>query len=186
MLNLLDLWAPAVASALGVWFTNSFVYAALPHHKSDFKSLPNETTARKALKPQNIGAGQYNIPHLPSYHDAKKPDYIRKFEEGPVAFITVLPRGMQSVGKGLGLSLLYYFVVSLIVAYIAASTLDASTSYAGVFRVAATTAWLAYGWAMVPEAIWYGRPWKAIVKQLADSALYALVTAAIFGWLWPA
>ncbi len=186
MLMLTELWAPTIVSALGVWFTNSLVYAALPHHKSDFKPLPNEDAARKALKPQNIPAGQYNVPNLPSYHDARKPEYIRKFEEGPVAFITVLPRGIQSVGKSLGLSLLYYLMVSTLVAYLAGVTLSAGTPYLSVFRITATTAWLAYGWGIVPEAIWFGRPWKAIVKHLADSLLFALVTAGIFGWLWPA
>ena len=50
---------------------------------------------------------------------------------------------------------------------------------------ALTTAWLAYGAAYVSDAIWFGRTWKAIGKFQFDALLYGLVTAGIFGWLWP-
>lgn len=34
-------------------------------------------------------------------------------------------------------------------------------------------------------AIRYGRSWTTTVKTTVDGALYALITAGIFGWLWP-
>ena len=77
------------------------------------------------------------------------------------------------------------FVVSIFIAYIASRTLTPSEHYLAVFRVVGTTAWLAYGFGMIPEAIWFGRPWSSIIKHLIDSLVYALFTAGIFGWLWP-
>ena len=34
-------------------------------------------------------------------------------------------------------------------------------------------------------AIWYRRAWNTTVKSTIDGALYALLTAGVFGWLWP-
>jgi len=33
--------------------------------------------------------------------------------------------------------------------------------------------------------IWYGQPWKAVVKDVIDGLIYGLVTASVFTWLWP-
>ncbi|MCH9008347.1 hypothetical protein IIA29_10135 [candidate division KSB1 bacterium] len=54
-----------------------------------------------------------------------------------------------------------------------------------MFRITGTVAWLAYGAATVPDAIWFGRPWSAIGKNLFDALMYGLLTAGVFGWLWP-
>ncbi len=55
-----------------------------------------------------------------------------------------------------------------------------------MFRVTGTVAWLAYGTATVPDAIWFGRPWSGIAKGLLDALVFGLLTAGFFGWLWPA
>ena len=60
------------------------------------------------------------------------------------------------------------------------------TEYLTVFRLTGTVAWLAYGMAVVPDAIWFGRPWSSIIKTVFDALLYALLTAGVFAWLWPA
>jgi hypothetical protein len=72
------------------------------------------------------------------------------------------------------------------VAYLTGRTLSPGTEYLTVFRVAGTTAWLAYGAASVTDAIWFGRPWSSVVKTLIDALIYGMLTAGVFGWLWPA
>ncbi len=89
------------------------------------------------------------------------------------------------MGKNMALSFVYYIVIGVLVAYVAGRTLTAGTDYLAVFRIAGTVAWLGYGWAVVPEGIWFGRPWSSVVLSLADALLYALLTAGVFGWLWP-
>ena len=54
-----------------------------------------------------------------------------------------------------------------------------------VFRVVGTIAFLGYGAAHAQESIWGGRSWIVTFKHLFDSLIYALLTAATFGWLWP-
>ncbi len=185
MVTISSLWLPILISAVGVWLMSFLVWVVLPHHKSDYKALPDEEAARKALTPQNLEPGLYNIPHVTSWDDLKQPEVVRKFEEGPSAFITVVPKGVPTMGKKMVLSFVQNLFVAVLVAYMASRTLSAGAEYLAVFRVAGTTAWLACGAAYISDAIWFGRTWKAIGKFQFDALLYGLVTAGIFGWLWP-
>jgi hypothetical protein len=54
-----------------------------------------------------------------------------------------------------------------------------------VFRVVGTATWLAYGFGVVQDAIWFGKPWSSVIKHLFDALVYALLTAGVFGWQWP-
>ena len=90
------------------------------------------------------------------------------------------------MGGKLVLSIIFYLVISVVVAYLASRTLDAGANYLAVFRIPGTVAWLAYGTATIPDAIWFGRPWSSIVKGLLDALVFALLTAGFFGWSWPA
>jgi hypothetical protein len=116
--------------------------------------------------------------------DTKKPEVQKKFAEGPVGFITILPNGMPAMGKNMALTFVFYLVISAIVAYVTGRTLAPGSDYLTVFRVVCTVTWLAYGTAVIQDAIWFGRPWLSVVKSLFDALVYALLTAGVFGWLW--
>ena len=186
MVTIGALWLPILLSSIVVWMASALLWTVMPHHKSDYAKLPDEDAARRALTPQDLPPGLYNVPHVVAQADLQNPEVVGKFEEGPVAFVTVLPRGVPKMGGKMGLSFVYYLLISIVVAYMTSRTLDAGTEYLAVFRVAGTVAWLAYGTATVPDAIWFGRPWSGIVKGLGDALVYALLTAGFFGWLWPA
>jgi hypothetical protein len=183
MITILSLWLPILLSAMVVFLASMIVWPTL--HRSDYKGLPDEEAAVKALRPQNLKPGMYNIPNIPTRADLKKPEVIKKFEEGPIGFLTVLPRGVPEMGKNLMLSFLYYLSIGIMVAYVASRTLSVGAEYLAVFRITGTVAWLAYGMAVIPEAIWFGRPWSAVSKTLIDALIYGLLTAGVFGWLWP-
>jgi hypothetical protein len=183
MVSIASLWLPIVLSAVAVFILSSLVWMVLPWHKRDFSGLPDEPRAREALK--DAAPGLYNIPHCAERADFQKPEHKKKLEEGPVALLTVVPRGEPAMGKSLVQWLVWTLVVGVVVAYLTSRTLDAGTHYLRVFQVAGTTAWIAYSWASVQEAIWFGKPWSFVTKQLFDGLLYALVTAGFFGWLWP-
>jgi hypothetical protein len=185
MVTIASLWLPILLSSVLVFIASFIVWAVLPFHRSDFGALPNEAAARDALTPQNIPPGQYNIPNLPSRSDLKNPDYTKKFEEGPVGFLTVLPNGIPPMGRSLVLSFIYYLVIGAMVAYLASRMLDVTTGYLTVFRMTGTLAWLGYGFGVVPDAIWFGRPWSAVFKHLVDALIYALLTAGAFAGFWP-
>ena len=186
MVTIGALWLPILLSAVAVWVASAIIWMVMPHHKSDFAKLPDEDAARQALAPQQLVPGQYSIPYAASAKDAQDPETVRKFEEGPVGFLTVVPSGAPTMGSKIGLSMIFYLVISVIVAYLASRVLDPGADYLAVFRVTGTVAWLAYGTATVPDAIWFGRPWSVVVKGLLDSLLFGLLTAGFFGWGWPA
>ena len=86
-----------------------------------------EEAARKVL--QGLEPGLYNIPHLKSMEDMKKPENIKKFEDGPAGFLTVLPKGVPSMGKNMGISFLFNIVVGIVIAYLASRKFLASFIY---------------------------------------------------------
>ena len=186
MVTIGALWLPILLSATAVWVASALFWTVMPHHKSDWGKLPDEDAARQALTPQGLVPGQYSIPYALTHEDLQDPETIRKFEEGPVGILTVMPSGTPTMGSKITLSFVFYLVISTIVAYLVSRTLDAGADYLAVFRVTGTVAWLAYGTATVPDAIWFGRPWSGIVKGLLDALVFGLLTAGFFGWLWPA
>lgn len=183
MISLAALWLPTVLSAVAVFVVSFLVWMVLPWHKGDFRALPDEGASRAALR--DAAPGLYTVPHAARREDYGTPEHRKKLEEGPVAFVTVMRRGAPSMAKNLVQWLVWSLVVGFTAAYVASRTLDPGTEYLRVFQVVGTTAWLAYSWAYVQEGIWFGKPWSYVAKQLVDGLLYALVTAGVFGWLWP-
>jgi hypothetical protein len=186
MVTIGALWIPILLSTIAVWMASALVWMVMPHHKSDYAKLPDEEAVRRALSAQGLVPGQYSIPHAASAKDLQDPETARKFADGPVGFLTVLPSGAPAMGGNVMLSMVFYLLISTVVAYMASRTLDPGADYLAVFRVTGTVAWLAYGTATVPDAIWFGRPWSGVVKGLLDALAYGLLTAGFFGWLWPA
>lgn len=177
-----SLWLPILLSSVAVFFASFLNWVVLPTHKKDFSAVSDEEATRKALS--GLAPGQYNLPHYPDMNDLKKPEAQKKFNDGPVAFITVLPNGIPNMGKNMGMIFVFYVVVSVFAAYVATRTLDASASYLSVFRLVGTVTFLAHGMGIVQDAVWFGRPWSAVWKQMGDSLIYALLTGGFFGWLW--
>ncbi len=107
MVGIASLWLAILFSAVIVWFASALIWMVLPHHKADYKALPDEDAARTALQPQSLAPGQYNIPHLTSMKEMKLPEAQQKFAEGPVAFITVLPNGAPPMGRNMAISFVF-------------------------------------------------------------------------------
>lgn len=184
MVTIGSLWLPIVLSSVGVSITSMIIWMGLKYHSSDYNPLPNEEAARGGIG-SSLPAGVYTVPHAASPSDMGNPDFARKCEEGPVAIITVFPRGLPNIPKNLILSLISYMAIGVAVAYLAGRMLTAGADYLAVFRLTGTVAFLAYGGGTLYESIWYGRPWSVSVRLLIDALLYGLVTAGFFGWLWP-
>lgn len=186
MVSLGALWLPILVAGALVWLAGALVWMVLPHHRNDFRQVPDEEAVRDALSSDALTPGQYTIPHAADREAYQRPEIQEKFDEGPVAFLTVLPTGTAPMGKQLTLYFLYAVAVSLVAGYVASRTLGPGTAYLEVFQVTGTVAWVAYGAAYVQEGIWFGRPWSFVFKNLVDALLYGLLTAGVFGWLWPA
>jgi hypothetical protein len=183
--TLVGLWLPIVVSAVLVFVASSLVWNVLGAHNWHIRGLPDEESVRETLLKQGAAPGMYSIPYCPSPAAMKEPAFKEKLEKGPVAVLTVRKAGLPNMGAFLGGWFLYLLFVSYVVAFVCGQTLSRGTPYLLVFRVAGAVAFAGYSFAHVPNAIWWGRPWKSALKEFADGLVYALLTAGTFGWLWP-
>lgn len=184
MVTLDALWLPILVATVLVFVASSLVWMVLPHHRSDVKGLPNEAAVMDAIAKESPAPGLYNFPHAPSPKAMGDPAFQEKLKKGPVGMLTVWRSGPINMGKSMGQWVAYVLVVSTLVAYVTGRTLGPGAHYLAVFRVAGTVASLAYASAIVPAAIWWGRPWNVTWKEVIDGVAYGLLTAGAFGWLW--
>jgi len=182
----LSLWLPIVLSAVAVFLVSSLIHMLLPYHNSDFKRLPDEEKVLERLSGIDLPPGEYVFPWSDNGKEMNKPEFKAKLERGPAGFLNVFPKGCWSMGPSLALWFAYGLVVSLFAAYVAGRALGPGAPYLEVFRFAGATAFCGYSLALLQNSIWYKRAWCATAKSVFDGLLYALATAGVFGWLWPA
>jgi hypothetical protein len=184
MVTIGALWMPILLSAVLVFVASFLVWMVLPHHKSDWKRLPDEERVRKAMKGIRE-PGQYLVPFAAGSKEMQSEEHLKKCEEGPVGILTLRRPARPAMGGAIGLSFVYYVAVSIAVAYLTGRTVAPDAHYLAVFRVAGTVAMLPYIGALFPPSIWFGRPWSVTLKEVVDGVVYGLLTAGAFGWLWP-
>jgi len=186
LVPLTDLWVPILIATVLVWVLSALFWTVSPHHKNDFGHLPNEEQTLGALRQAGLKPGTYGFPHMASQAEAKTPEYQKKLEAGPIGMLTIHgPDVYKNMGKPMIQSVVFYLVVTTFVAYVAGRTLPPGTEYLQVFRIVGATTFLAYGMAIIPDTIWFGRGWTRAWKHLFDALVYAVFTAGVFGWRWP-
>ena len=185
METLIGLWLPIVVSAVLVFVASSLIWTVLGADKWHVRGLGDEEAVREVLLKQNVVPGLYSIPYG-TEHARKETAFREKLAKGPVAVLTVRKPGLPNMASFLGGWFVFLLVVSYVVALVCGQTLARGTTFGLVFRVAAAVAFAGYSLGQVPNAIWWGRPWKSALKEVADGIVYALLTAGTFGWFWPA
>ena len=185
MTSLPELWLPILLSAVFVFIVSSLVHMVLPWHKKDFGTLNDEEKIMDALRPFSIPPGEYMIPKAGSTKELGSPEFKEKLQKGPVAIMTVMPNGGQTMIKPLILWFVYTVVVGIFAGYIAGRALPPGTEYLQVFRFVGATAFFCYVVALWQQSIWYARPWITTIIGSIDGLIYGLITAGTFGWLWP-
>ena len=184
MVSLAALWMPIVLSAIFVFIASSIMHMFLPYHRSDYNVLPEEQKTLATLRGLGLKRGMYVFP-FSSHKEMRSPAMTEKYKLGPVGMMTVLNSEPPPMPKFLGLWFLFCLFVGVFVAYICAHTVKVGTPYLGVFRVAGSVAFMAYGVGRLSDAIWRGQTWSATIKEVIDGLVYGLLTAGTFGWLWP-
>jgi hypothetical protein len=179
------LWLPILLSAVIVFVVSSIIHMLLPWHKNDYPKAPNEDKLRDAIRPLAIPPGDYMVPRAVSRKEFGTPEFVEKMKAGPVMMLTVFPNGPWSMGRNLSLWFLYLIVVGILAAYVSGRALSVGAPYLQVFRFIGTTAFLGYAVALWQMSIWYRRAWSMTIKATIDGLIYSLLTAGVFGWLWP-
>jgi hypothetical protein len=115
----------------------------------------------------------------------RSPDFVEKVTRGPVMILTVLPNRVTNMGQNLLLWFLYSAIVSLFAGYVTSRAVAPGAPYLEVFRFAGVTAFTGYALALWQMSIWYRRDLGTTIRSTIDGFVYALLTAGVFGWLWP-
>jgi hypothetical protein len=184
MVPLTALWLPIVLSAVLVFIASSIMHAVLTYHQSDCQQIPEEDKILTALRAAGLKRGYYHFPYC-THNEMKSPAMKEKYKQGPVGMMTVFPSGPPAMGKFLGFWFGYCLLISFFVAYLAGHTVAPGADYLAVFRVVGTAAFLVYGLGQASNGIWKGQPWGMTIKEVIDGLIYGLLTAGMFGWLWP-
>ncbi len=185
MVYVTALWLPILLSALLVFIASSIIHMVLPYHRSDHKKLPNEEKLLEAMRNEGVAPGNYAFPCPASPQEMRSSEMIEKYKKGPVGMVNVMPSGPPAMGKHLLKWFIYCLVIGVFVAYVAGRTLSAGAEYLAVFRIAGTVGFLGYSGAHATDSIWKGQTWSATIKHMFDGLIYGLLTAGMFGWLWP-
>jgi len=180
-MTIMTLWQPILLSAVLAFVAGSVIWMAMPWHKKDWSPTTNEDGARQGLS--GLAPGQYNLPHCNDMKALEDPALQQKFKEGPVAFITVVPSGVPTMGSKLVMMFAYNLLVAVVAAYFVSRTAAPDADYLAVFRIAGAVTFVAYGMAYVQESVWFGRPWPATAKTFLDALIYAVLAGGVFGWL---
>ncbi len=188
MVPLLDLWLPILLSTVAVFILSFLIWTALPHHKSDFKKLPNEDGLINAMRGRPPEPGAYMLPRAWTHAEVRNPEIAEKLTQGPVGFITIVPSGIPTIGtmgKKFVQLFVFYLVLSVLVAYVTGTAFAAGHAGMDVFRIPATVAAMGHGTGVITAAVYFGTPWTNTWKHVIDAVLYGLATGAIFAALWP-
>jgi hypothetical protein len=183
MVSLVSLLLPILLSAFLVFIASSIIHMFLGYHANDFRAVPNEDAVRNALR--EVPPGDFVVPHAGSMAAMKSAEYTQRMEAGPIVVMTVRAGQSPSMGKELTMWFVYCAVVSLFAAYIAGRALEPAAAYLDVFRFTGTTAFAGYALAQWQMTIWYHKSAMTSLRNTFDGLVYALITAGVFGWLWP-
>jgi hypothetical protein len=178
------LWLPILVSAAAVWIASAIAWMALPHHRNDFKQLPDENAFSAAIRGLGLAPGNYGFPRC-DHGKMKDPAFQKRWEEGPNGTISVW--GKVSMGKNMFATFLVYLVVSILIAYLAAAIpLKPGDAPKHIFQVLGTAGVLAYCFSFIPGGIWFGQSGRALAMSVIDGIVYGLVTGGVFALFWPA
>ena len=186
MVSLTSLWLPIVVAAVIVQIASTLSWMVLRLHRNDWAPLPDEDPVMSALKSQGADPGEYYFPFAAGPADWKDEGWQAKFKSGPVGFVTLAKPGEMAIGKNMAIYFTYLLIVQTFIAYVATLALAPGADYLKVFQVVGTVGILAFAGATPPDAIWMNRRWANIWRLIFDGVIFGLLTAGIFGWLWPA
>lgn len=175
-----DLWLPILLSAVALQIASTIAWTVAPHHKSDWKRLPQEDELLAALRQAHVPAGNYLFPFMIHGPEQSSPEFQEKFKTGPRGTITFWD--LPNMGANMFWTFVFFLVTSAVIGYVSHAVLEAGSTFLKVFQVVGTIGILTYSCAGIPNAIWFKRQ---MLTNLVDGILYGLIVGAVFGWRWP-
>lgn len=180
---LVQLWLAILASGAAVWVYSALAWMALPHHKNDFRGLPDEAGAMAAIRALQLRPGNYCFPHAGTREEKRSAEFAARWKEGPAGLLNVW--GPVNMARNMVLSLVVNLAVSFVVGYLASTSLTRGADFWKVLQLTATAGVLGYTFGSLPNAIWFGSSRNAVLANLFDGVMQGLITGLVFASLWP-
>lgn len=177
---LTSLILPIILSAVALFFASFLSWMVLQLHKDDWNKLEKEDEFMAAAKKCDLAVGSYMFPGCKSQAEMQSEEFQKKMEAGPRGVMTILPN--TNMGQNLGLTFVYFLVVSCGLAILASLGLKPGEDFLSVFRFFFLAGVMTFLTAMVGHAIWF-RP--RIVGHVIESVAYAAIVGVLFAALWP-
>jgi hypothetical protein len=183
MTMLVDLLLPVVVVTVVLFIASFLAWVVLPHHKPDVRKWPDEDKLLGFIRESRAQPGEYVFPYIEP-HEMKTEEGQRRYRDGPWGMVRVWPARPNNPVNMLA-SLAYFFVVTLLIAYVGVLSLPRGADFGAVFQIVGTTAFLAYCAGGVLNEIWFTRPMRAKLMNFLDGVAYALLTGVLLGVMWP-
>lgn len=180
-----SLWLQVLLVGFATFIASAIFWTVAPWHKSEYRALPDEDAVRRALHDQGVTQGQWRIPFSANPDDWKAPEFLQRFETGPVGIIQLETPARMSLGPRLLKTFVFYLFVAFFTAYVLRQAVESGDTYMRVFQLAGSVSFGAHALGSVQDAIWFGKSWRRVLLQALDSVVYALLTAGIFASMWP-
>ncbi|MEN9402180.1 MAG: hypothetical protein RL091_883 [Verrucomicrobiota bacterium] len=183
---LLALWLPILLSAVAVFVISSLIHMVFKWHASDYRAFANEDAVSAAIRAGQPTPGRYVLPYCSDMKDMASEGMKKKYEDGPVGHVTIMPNGAHNMGKYLGLWFLWSLAIAVAAAFIVSQIFGLNPARAtAVAKLVGSVTFIAHGFGSVTESIWMGRSWSTTAKNLLDAALYGISSGLVFYYLWP-
>lgn len=182
MLTVLDLWLPIVLAGIAGFFASFVCWALLPHHRAEWRKVPGEERMLDLVR-DGVPPGQYLFPHA-EHADLKDPERKKAYLAGPHGSLVVWP-GPPNMGRNMAITMGSFLACAFLMAYVLSATIPAGASFARVFQVAATIGVMAHVFGLIPGAVWFGKPARALATEIADGVFYGLAQGTVFAFMWP-
>lgn len=181
---LTSLWIPIIVAPVALWFYGALAWMALPHHRADFKKLPDDTKVMDFVRGLGVAPGTYGYPNFGSHSDAKNPEFKAKCDAGPMGTLSVWTK--PNMGLNMVLNFLVNVVACFLIAYlVSAAGMPRGAGFGKVMQVVGTAGVLTFTFASLPGMIWFQANKPAIVSNVVDGVVMGLITGAVFALLWP-
>lgn len=185
MVQLTALWMPILVSAVFVFIALALIHMIPGWHQGDMMAVPAEDKVMETLRSLNVQPGEYRFPYGNTTKEMEAPAFVEKMKTGPVGTMLIRPSGELNMGKMFGLWFVYSVFIAVLAAFITGHTQGPGTPFVGVFCVSALVAFSCYSVAHWQNWIWWGKSTRFTLTYSVDGLVYAIVTGATFGWLWP-
>lgn len=185
MSDVLQLWLPIVLTAVFIFIASSLIHMVFKWHNGDYRKLTNEDAVSAAIRAGAPSPGQYVLPHCMDMKEMQSEAMQKKYNDGPIGFLTLRPNGLPRMGPALVMWFLFTLLVAAIAAFIAITSIGLSAHPHVAAHLIGLVSLLAYGAGSIQAGIWMGKPWGSVAKDLLDGFIYAGISAMTFLYFWP-